>query len=378
MESVKKKERDSVFLTPFDSKKMYGVAILLMLFHHLFCIPERLNNNFISVFPPDTQFAMLEVKIAWLCKMCVGIYAFITGYGMFIRMDQARNKYNAANPLLNLFYGYKKSLKSLLSLFERYWLVFAVFVPMGFIFFGREFETKEFFMNLFGLSRTYNGEWWYVFQYIIFMLMFPVIDTIFSSMTLNRYTKWLVKGGIVYLLIAFLYGFPNTVMWVRNIYNFLGRDFNGDVVGNEYVATKNDIINFFVSAAAFCTAVYLRFKYADAPGWSAYDPLIIPLFVYGVTGITKCRLFPNVINKVLGFFGKYSTYMWLVHTFFAYYYFQWLVVLPRYTYLIYVWLVILSLATAVILDLIFKGICKLCSLIAGAIGGKNETVIHDT
>ena len=45
--------------------------------------------------------------------------------------------------------------------------------------------------------------------------------------------------------------------------------------------------------------------------------------------------------------------MWLTHTFFAYYYFQDFVLLPRVSILIYLWLIIISLITAIILEKIY-------------------------
>lgn len=55
-------------------------------------------------------------------------------------------------------------------------------------------------------------------------------------------------------------------------------------------------------------------------------------------------------TKMLSLFGKYSVYIWLVHTFFAYYYFQNIILIPRYSLLIYVWLFLLSFGVAIILD----------------------------
>ena len=37
------------FLSKDESKILYGLAILLMIYHHLFVIPERLNNNYIPI-----------------------------------------------------------------------------------------------------------------------------------------------------------------------------------------------------------------------------------------------------------------------------------------------------------------------------------------
>ena len=64
------------------------------------------------------------------------------------------------------------------------------------------------------------------------------------------------------------------------------------------------------------------------------------------------------------FLGKYSTFIWLSHTFWIYYYFQPVVLLPRYSILIYLWSVLLSLLTAMALSWIYgrcveKGVRKI-------------------
>lgn len=38
-------------LTKEHSKILYGLAIIMMLYHHLFCIPSRLNCDYLAV--PD-------------------------------------------------------------------------------------------------------------------------------------------------------------------------------------------------------------------------------------------------------------------------------------------------------------------------------------
>lgn len=55
-------------ITKQQTKMLYGIAILFMLYHHLFCIPERLNCEYYSV------LANYERPVAWFCKICVVRY----------------------------------------------------------------------------------------------------------------------------------------------------------------------------------------------------------------------------------------------------------------------------------------------------------------
>ena len=63
------------------SKILYGIAVLMMVYHHMFCIPERLNCEYYSVL--NNIYPGLEIKIACFFKICVAIYAFVSGYGIF-------------------------------------------------------------------------------------------------------------------------------------------------------------------------------------------------------------------------------------------------------------------------------------------------------
>jgi hypothetical protein len=96
---------------------------------------------------------------------------------------------------------------------------------------------------------------------------------------------------------------------------------------------------------------------------NTYDFVLAPFFVFGFVGLLKC----SPIRKVLGFLlqlpGKYSTYIWLTHTFFGYYLFQKLTFFPKYSPLIFLWCMILSIASGWILEsalqLIHKGFRKM-------------------
>ena len=49
-------------MTKKHTQMLYGIAIAMMLYHHLFCIPSRLNCNYFSV------LGNIELKLAWFCS----------------------------------------------------------------------------------------------------------------------------------------------------------------------------------------------------------------------------------------------------------------------------------------------------------------------
>lgn len=68
-------------LTKQDSAALKGIAILLMIFHHCFLDPSRFAGHIVS-FAPFSQSAI--VSLSYFSKICVGIFAFISGYGLYL------------------------------------------------------------------------------------------------------------------------------------------------------------------------------------------------------------------------------------------------------------------------------------------------------
>lgn len=141
-----------------DTKALKGVAILLMLMHHLLAFPDRL--------PIKYQYAVSAAALKQLTtvgsfgKICVYIFMFLGGLGLAKQIQAHR---------FHL-------LKKIWGLYRVYWRVFLIFVPLGFLFFSRQpryskafmwnrfasFSFGKFLQNLTGYASSYNGEWWFV------------------------------------------------------------------------------------------------------------------------------------------------------------------------------------------------------------------------
>ena len=76
-----------------------GVAVLLLLWHHVFTDSARVRGSITSfLFVGDTPLACL---ISPICKVCVALFCVISGYGMFKSFDSYANK-NRINGKLKL------------------------------------------------------------------------------------------------------------------------------------------------------------------------------------------------------------------------------------------------------------------------------------
>lgn len=88
--------------------------------------------------------------------------------------------------------------------------------------------------------------------------------------------------------------------------------------------------------------------------WNVTEMTIVmtPLFIY--LFVVFFRLIGNT-NKVFLFFGKHSMNMWLIHTFFCYYYFQKeMLMISDNAIVAYVLLVVMSLLSSMVIDLIWR------------------------
>lgn len=162
----------------FDKNKsleLEGVAIMLMLFHHCFRLQEIYKGYDISFFPFSESNI---VNIAYASKICVSMFAFVTGYGLYI-------KYSTKNESAQRWVA-KRYLKT----FSGYWFVWIV-CAISFQIIDKS-TTKIFFndgidkgivycvLNITGLdvlfrTPTQNAVWWYMSAAAVFIISIPII-----------------------------------------------------------------------------------------------------------------------------------------------------------------------------------------------------------
>ena len=71
-----------------------GIAIIMLLFHHCFSTVSRFENYSVSFFPLTQNFV---VEMTLTFKICVSIFAFITGYGLVLSLRKLSKKYDWTN-----------------------------------------------------------------------------------------------------------------------------------------------------------------------------------------------------------------------------------------------------------------------------------------
>lgn len=232
----------------------------------------------------------------------------------------------------------------------KYWLVCLVFLPVGVLMHKISLDVKEIVITLLIGGNTINGEWWYVTQYIVYLLTIPFLENIISleikkerPLFLNLLQKIGCCLAILFFAWIFRYNFSKfyyvifVMAYIIGYYNIFEK-FNNIKIPKWI----NFLMLFLISI--------LRIIVVNDANDVRIDLVEIPFFVYFIVRCFHTNLLPMWIDKAIKILGKYSTFIWLTHTFWIYYYFQQIVFLPKLSGVVFVWAFALSLLTAFLLE----------------------------
>ncbi len=310
-------------MTKDTTRKIKGVAILIMIAHHFLCYDFGAN------------FPIFWETIGPALKICVGIYAVLSGYGYFYAKEKT------------LKYG----LRKIWGLLQEYWIsLFTVFIPCALLG-GWKLTRKSLLVNLFALGDNLNWNAWYVHFFIFCMLCMPFIWKVFKFRPIvNIGLALLVPYVMEASLIVFVPNYKE-ILLLQVLFNcvlYLGCFLSGYLLAQYDVISKIRVhwtIGFLVMAGAILLRIALR--HLPVFGFNM-DAVYASIFVIGAASF-----FGNVNarwTRIFDTLGKYSTGMWFIHAvFFATYvkdYFQPLMTFVKWLPMMYVWVVMLSLLGA--------------------------------
>jgi len=339
-------------LTKNDSLCLKGIAIILMLFYHLFGFTERFENFEVSFFPFSQNFV---VSISLLCKICVSIFAFVTGYGLLKSIEKTPiNKTDVA----------KWNIKRLIKTMSGFYFIYVIsFIATQLLselpektYFGGSFVKGLVYMatdflglsNLFG-TPTLLGTWWYMSAAIIFILLIPVFYF------LSRKTGYL---PILIIIIAAPHllntGYPggmSTYIFIPSV--IIGMMFAEYNIFEKIqaLAVKKGILSYTVVIAVLlmlCICSYFVSINIDYFDFWEIEHSIIPISF--ICFFRYCIVRIPVIKQILAFLGKHSMTIFLTHTFIRYNYLNDFVYSFGNFIKIYAVLFVLSVALAVVID----------------------------
>lgn len=334
------------FLSRKESSIIQGIAVMLMVYHHLFGFPDRIVSEYVIV--SDLSFLHIGTILSYFGRICISIFAFCSGYGIYKKLSSIYTD----SFIANIKIGYAAIFKQAIKFFTRYWIVCALFIPMGYIMEVYSFQLMPLLKCLFGITFPYNAEWWYVSAYLVFLIVVPLYVAVerllyrfLHQTTINVLYVLIIIGAIVLSVVgkadfAVYFCFVSGIACVST--NLFDRGYS--------LLCKVGTFKYILSILLVIILALLRMILGLQCN---YDFICAPVFVFGIGVIIKGRLFIDYVNKVFLYIGKYSTYIWLTHTFFAYYYFQQYLYWFRYSTIIFV-------------------ICMICCIIVGIVC---ETII---
>ena len=324
------------------TQKMKGIAICLMVIHHLFMAEWHISS---APYVPHYLSA-----IAHTCKICVSIYCFLTGYGYAFAKKQ------------NLRYSIGKCV----GLLKHYWLQLGLlFIPVA-LANGYEMTLSLLIRNLFGLSPNLNFFAWYVYFYIFAMLILPFFVRLLPN---NLWISGICGILACYVPAILLHSLPSygSNVLVDDLFNCLIY-FPGVILG--YLCAKHKVFEWLDEHLPKSIWWYVlgamlvplcRTVISSIMGLPL-DVYYAPVFVYCCYRVLRAEVLHRR-EKILSICGKYSTQIWFFHAvFFSIYirdYCQWILWLPRNPILVFIWCMILCLGAAKLLELLTTSLDKM-------------------
>ncbi|MBF1008928.1 MAG: acyltransferase family protein [Lachnospiraceae bacterium] len=384
-------------ITSKQSVMLQGLAAAMMLYHHLFIRPDMLFVEY-STLLGETR----EIRLALFCKLCVAIYAFVSGYGMcsvFLRAASEGKKGMHFFTLLRQ--DYILVLQKLLRFFSIYWFCVLLYFACENLFLGKEKPLSELLPNLLALSDSFNGSWWYALEYVKILLFLPLLHLLFvfeNDHEERLKKKWFfltLFGLLALFLVLALNLFPSWEYHFRLFVNRLMPSYLLCAAGGLLIARFSLIPSLgklcisllprvqgpvqeetfrrsrdqgSVQEALPCRSrrlsallslaglllmflpFLIRYLITVDAMQTSLDFLLTPVFCLGFLLFLGDQKIPA---QIFFFIGKHSVYIWLLHLMFLDGFFRNLVMASHTAIGIYLTLLFFSLLCAILLRIVY-------------------------
>ncbi len=341
---------------PESSLMLKGIAIVMMIAHHCFRSPS-LYKGYNVIFAPFAEQQV--IKAASVCKICVSLFAFISGYGLFLSHKKHRGTATS--------WAIQRYVKT----FSGFWFIWVLSAVICQLINGRTVKVlfKEGFgrgimhslIDCIGLAKlfdtpTLNGTWWYMSAAAFFILLLPILFHFRNDLGLC-FALW-----VFLLRIIFGHNGKDVFPGNNSIYPFVGIFILGCVFAQYDLFDKwirltqaKPVVKAIKLIAELCL-LFLCFRlYSMLPlnllceFHFALFPLLFILFC------VEFILPIPFLKRPLSFLGRHSMNVFLTHTFFRVYY------LKDFTYSRghFIMIILVLLGISLLLSVILEWIKKL-------------------
>lgn len=346
--------------TKEHTMQMKGIAIIILLFHHCFLNAQRwatvpyeklATTKGWGYYPISfAPFSSHTIQyLASFSKICVAMFVFMTGYGMWVSYESQKKKTTMSNYI-------KKRMVTLMTGFLIIFVVTEILaIPTGrFIeVYGHDFRSVVYMIiDALGLAKLLGTPlfcltWWYMSIAIVLIMIFPFVHSI-----MEKY-QWVVV--VASIIVPRACGFGQSTDLFRYLLAYtLGMYFaQHDLLARikekfmeQNVAGK--LLSLIVSLIGLAVIIKCRqnawigWKYLDFWDGFAAMYVIVNSYIYILNG--------KWIVKGLGFLGKHSMNIFLIHSFYRDVFFHEFTYSFYYAWLDYIVLMAISLVTSIVLE----------------------------
>ena len=346
--------------TKEHTMQMKGIAIIILLFHHCFLNAQRwatvpyeklATTKGWGYYPISfAPFSSHTIQyLASFSKICVAMFVFMTGYGMWVSYESQKKKTTMSNYI-------KKRMVTLMTGFLIIFVVTEILaIPTGrFIeVYGHDFRSVVYMIiDALGLAKLLGTPlfcltWWYMSLAIVLIMIFPFVHSI-----MEKY-QWIVV--VASIIVPRACGFGQSTDLFRYLLAYtLGMYFaQHDSLARikEKFMEQNvvgKLLSLIVSLIGLAVIIKCRqnawigWKYLDFWDGFAAMYVIVISYIYILNG--------KWIVKGLGFLGKHSMNIFLIHSFYRDVFFHKFTYSFYYAWLDYIVLMAISLVTSIVLE----------------------------
>ncbi|MFH2122005.1 MAG: acyltransferase [Pseudomonadota bacterium] len=327
-------EKETLTFSRKESNAIKGVAIIMLILHHLFLFPSQ-KLWFTSVL--GNNWGGIEYFLSSVGKLCIPLFFFISGYGIW---QSSRKDYHLWQSTLRRLQGiYIIFIVTVLAtvLFLFLW---SGVLPLK--------SWRHAIETLVGINVSINGSWWFFIIYVELLLLTP------ASVYIARRFSWrpiLIFSFFLYLLSGpvsgfyyfpqliekigltslFYENFPVNLFWPNQLYFFTGFCLacSGIFEQTLQLSLKKLQHPFWrcsISLVLIITLLLLRYFFIDIGDFlgliskkglnifsyitinSRIDFILAPVFIFALILL----LYQNRCS-FLSFLGSHSAAIWLIH-----------------------------------------------------------------
>lgn len=333
-------------MTKSQTNLCKGIAIIMMFVHHMFLSTDSFEGYIVNFAPfPENRF----IQIAQFFKICVSVFALLTGYGY------ARTSSSQPSPAQTRTSLTQSCTKRYFRVMFGYWFIFVLAQAVNLLLgkgqlarygTGRDFALNLVvdilgLANLFGTS-TFNSTWWYITYAVLFVFLAPWIVKLVRKM---GYSSIIVAIILPRLLIK-----ADAAPW-RYIFPVILGAYCAEFHIFEKVSScfrSRRVLEFFLLTISVVLCALLR----TLTNWvGIFD---------GVCALTVCLFCAEflfkipLLNKGLTFIGTHSMNCFMLHTFIYRYFFESFIYSFRFWWLITLVLLAICLALSFIIEQVKK------------------------